>query len=308
MTGMTSDSDISVSVTMPTDRADNGGADNGEADATTEPSVVTLTTEAYEQILARIKYLEEHAPQQPTPQQPASIKQRNIRLSKHLYDGVRDDNKILNWLSAMRAQFDVNEMNLGEPLKESDKVIVASASLIGNARQQYDAYVDRLGRFITYDSFALWIKDTFSPSDMVGKAMLDYCTIGQSASETLEQYYIRFINIVSRLKSLPGPAFQAHDFAAGLRREYSELLATYTDMSNYEDITLQVIVDRLYQQMRLRKLVEDPHRLPSAKSLENRISGTAVTTQFQRKKSETSSIAKMPARSTVAKSDTLSDG
>jgi hypothetical protein len=88
MTGMTSDSDISA--IMPNDKADNGGADNGEADAIAEPSVVTLTTEAYEQILAQIMYLEEHVPQQPA-------KQRNIRLSNHEYDGIRDNDKILKW-------------------------------------------------------------------------------------------------------------------------------------------------------------------------------------------------------------------
>ena len=84
MTRMTSDSDISAS--MPTDKVDNGGAD-----ITAELSVVTLTTDEYEQILVRIKYLEEHVLQQPT-----AIKQRNIKLSKHQYDGIRDNDKITN--------------------------------------------------------------------------------------------------------------------------------------------------------------------------------------------------------------------
>ena len=221
--------------------------------ADTPPS---LTPEQrVELLLNRISELERQVPDQPAK----TIKQRRIQISTQTYSGERNQDKLYDWLDHQENQFDLNEMSIGQALTDKEKIAMTVATLQGDAFRKYRAHLRLAQRFETYKEFETWITRTFAPYDAEGRAMMAYRSLKQSDSETLDHYVNRFNTILERWtdkETLPKPSVQVADFVQGLRPNLSELLSVYPDISNFKDLDIPKIVDRLYQQMRIKQLRE----------------------------------------------------
>src|SRR5436305_10754972 len=84
-------------------------------------------------VLTRIQELEqqieEQRPHQPMPS-PAERKGRKLIFGQQFaFDGSRDDQKVITWLSKVDNQIRMNVRACGEPLEEDDKSMIAENHL-----------------------------------------------------------------------------------------------------------------------------------------------------------------------------------
>src|SRR5438552_11328019 len=101
------------------------------------------------------------------------------------------------------------------------------------AIRQYDAQVQSNGPFQTYQALTDWLRATYVASDSLAHTRQQYRHCIQRPNETIEQYYLRFTEIVNK--------WQVSDFVEGLDAEHAELLAKYGDISTYEGVTVQEV-------------------------------------------------------------------
>src|SRR5437667_4428928 len=92
-----------------------------------------------------------------------------------------------------------------------------------------------------------------APCDSLACTRQQYRHCTQRPNETIEQYYLRFTEIVNKLDKKPEESWQVSDFVEGLDAEHAELLAKYGDISTYEGVTVQEVRSRLTRTLRLKK-------------------------------------------------------
>ena len=98
-----------------------------------------------------------------------------------------------------------------------------------------------------------WLCATYVASDSLMCTCQQYRYYIQRPNETIEQYYLRFTEMVNKLDKKPEESWQVSDFVEGLDGEHAELLAKYGDISTYEGVTVQEVRSRLTRTLRLKK-------------------------------------------------------
>lgn len=206
-------------------------------------------------VLTRIQELEqqieEQRPHQPMPS-PAERKGRKLIFGQpFVFDGSRDDQKVITWLSKVDTQIRINDRAIGDPLEEEDKIMIAENHLDETPLRQYTIKIQQDGRFTTYDDFTKWIREFYAPSDLLGHYRQQYRRCRQQQDETVEAYYLRFTELVAKLDKPPELSWQVSDFVNGLQYEFSKDLQQYDDMSDFKKITLTEVLKRLSRSARL---------------------------------------------------------
>ena len=202
-------------------------------------------------LLRRIAELERQIEEQ-RPQQPTQGKGRKLIFGQpFIFDGSRDDQKVITWLSKVDTQIRMNERAFGEPLEDEDKILIAESHLGETPLRQYNVKIEQDGRFTTYDDFTEWIRDFYAPSDLLAYYRQQYRRCRQGKEETVDSYYLRFTEIVAKLDEKPRISWQVSDFVNGLQSKYSEMLQQYEDMSNFKAVTMNDVLKRLNRSARL---------------------------------------------------------
>ena len=213
-----------------------------------EPSgeeTVSLTQRQYDAIMQRIAELEAREPQRPPEK---AVKLPTGKPSK--FNGERDDQKARLWLSEVDTQVRMH-MRMDRGMKEEDKLIIAESFLGDIAREQYNSKISIDGPFTTYIAFRDWMLEAYAPSDLIAKYRTSYRSCRQKDGESIEDYYLRFTTIVSKLDKKPEVSWQVSDFVLGLRNEYAEKLNQFEDISTYENLTVKMVMERLSRSVRL---------------------------------------------------------
>jgi len=226
-----------------------------------EPERSTSTSandDVYQALMDRIEELErnqrEAQPQTPAPNIGTKHSRRLTRSMEFSFDGtVREGHELRTWLSRMDMEIRWNARGLGGLVDEEDKLLLAEMHLGGTAIRQYDAQVQSNGPFQTYQALTDWLRATYVASDSLARTRQQYRHCIQRPNETIEQYYLRFTEIVNKLDKKPEESWQVSDFVEGLDAEHAELLAKYGDISTYEGVTVQEVRSRLTRTLRLKK-------------------------------------------------------
>jgi hypothetical protein len=210
----------------------------------------------YEALIARINQLErqqrELQPQQPAPQLGTKKKSRKLTFGQPFsFDGSREDQKVITWISRVDTQIRMNAKALGEPLDDEEKLLIAESHLDEAPLRQYNVKVRQDGSFANYEAFAKWIREFYAPSDLLALYRQQYRRCRQRSEETVEQYYLRFTELVNKLDTPPEESWQVSDFVDGLQAEYAERLDRYDDISDYKTVTIKEIMTRLNRTARL---------------------------------------------------------
>jgi hypothetical protein len=210
-------------------------------------------------VLERIQQLkqqlEEQRPQQPAPAAASSSTERKGRKlifgQPFTFDGSRDGQKVITWLSKVDNQICMNARAFGEHLEDEDKVMIAENHLDEAPLRQYNIKVERDGRFATYEAFSKWIHEFYAPSDLLGLYRQQYRRCHQHQDETVEAYYLRFTEFIAKLDKPLDPSWQVSDFVNGLQTNFSKELQQYDDMSDFKKVTLSDVLKRLSRSARL---------------------------------------------------------
>jgi hypothetical protein len=237
---------------------------------------VSLTQRQYDAIMQRITELEAREPQRPSKK---AVKLPTGKPSK--FNGERDDQKARLWLSEVDTQIRM-QMRIAPDMEEEDKLIIAESFLGEVAREQYNSKVSIDGPFLEYTAFRDWMLESYAPSDLIAKYRTSYRSCKQEDGESMEDYYLRFTTIVSKLDKKPEVSWQVSDFILGLHRDYAEKLNQFEDVSTYEKLTVKMVMERLSRSVRLsgghpihrqhNSNGNRDHSSSSSKPFENRVS------------------------------------
>src|SRR5947199_484606 len=242
-----------------------------------------LTPTDISALLRRIEELERQVEEQ-RPQQPAASKGRKLIFGQPFtFEGSRDDQKVITWLSKVDNQIRMNARAFGDPLEEEDKIIIAENHLGEIPLRQYNVKIERDGRFTTYKDFTMWIRDFYAPSDLLAHYRQQYRCCRQGKDESVEAYYLRFTELVAKLDKAPDPSWQVSDFVHGLQSQYSDALHLYEDMSDFKTVTTNDIMKSLNRAARLA----GNRNKTNEKPVEQRISSNSKS-PFKSKKSSNS--------------------
>ena len=214
-----------------------------DAISETPPSV---SQENYEALLARIAELERQL-----PQRPARTTTKFTAGKPFKFEGERNDQRVMLWLSEVDTQIKIQSRITGDVMEEVDKLLIAESFLEDRARRHYNAKVKQDGEFTTYEDFKTWMRKFYAPSDLIAKYRHAYRNCRQRADEGLEEYYLRFTEIVHRMDKTPEESLQVSDFVSGLQSIYAEKLGQFVDISDYENVTLTEVMERLTRTLRL---------------------------------------------------------
>jgi hypothetical protein len=206
---------------------------------------VSLTQRQYDAIMQRITELEAREPQRPSKK---AVKLPTGKPEK--FNGERDDQKARLWLSEVDTQIRM-QMRMEPDMEEEDKLIIAESFLGEIAREQYNSKVSIDGPFLEYTAFRDWMLEAYAPSDLIAKYRTSYRSCKQKDGESIEDYYLRFTTIVSKLDKKPEVSWQVSDFILGLHRDYAEKLNQFEDVSTYEKLTVKMVMERLSRSVRL---------------------------------------------------------
>src|SRR5215471_5515431 len=153
----------------------------------------------------------------------------------------------------MDVHLQVNAMSVGRELQESEKITIAISYLENTPQRQYDTKTTKDGPFATYEDFRSWIRQYYCPPDLLARYRYEYREIAQDDNESLHNYQLRFEELVNRLDERPSLSWQVSDFIVGLRRKFRDRLDKYDDMSDFKNVTVQQIVERIMRSMRLAR-------------------------------------------------------
>src|SRR5436305_11972737 len=163
-------------------------------------------------VLTRIQELEQQIEEQRPHQSMPSLAERKGRKlifgQSFVFDGSRDDQKVIMWLFKVDTQIRINDRAIEDPLEEEDKIMIAENHLNETSLRQYTIKIQQDGRFTTYDDFANWIREFYAPSDLLGHYRQQYRRCRQQQDETVEAYYLRFTELVAKLDKPPELSWQ----------------------------------------------------------------------------------------------------
>src|SRR5579871_5492782 len=97
------------------------------------------------------------------------------------------------WLSEVDTQIKIQSRS--GVLMEEDTVLIADSFLEETARRHYNFKVRQDGEFKSY-AFKAWMLKYYAPSDLIAKCRQAYRNCRQHQDEGLEDYYLRFTEIV----------------------------------------------------------------------------------------------------------------
>ena len=243
------------------EQATNEQATNEQANEQATPS----NEEILQALQARIEQLEQQV-QRAQVQQPAgqlgTKKPSKLQFGPAFtFEGSHDENEIDEWLSKIEGLIRVNDKVRGEKVDDEEKILIAEQHLSGAALRQY-ILKGREQPFESFDSLVSWLRDYYTPKDILAKYRYAYKSIRQEDDETIDQYHLRFTELVSRMDVRPDPSLQVSDFVFGLHHTFSKTLAQYGDMSDFKNVKLGDVVDRLKRNQRMtgtRKNIQE-HR------------------------------------------------
>ena len=110
-------------------------------------------------------------------------------------------------------------MRMDSGMKEEDKLIIAESFLGDITREQYNSKVSIDGPSTTYIAFRDWMLEAYVPSDLIAKYRTSYHLCKQKDGESIEDYYLRFTTLISKLDQKPAVSWQVSDFVLGLCSE-----------------------------------------------------------------------------------------
>jgi len=134
---------------------------------------------------------------------------------------------------------------------EDDKLTIAESYLEDKARRQYNVKVMKSGQFETYDLFKKWMLDFYAPPDVILAHRDTYNSMKQRQDESVDQYYLRFSEAVSNLDDPPTETWQVSDFIRGLQTHSAKYLASFVDLVDFKNITVEQVNERLTRAIRL---------------------------------------------------------
>ena len=73
----------------------------------------------------------------------------------------------------------------------------------------------------------------------------------QYKNERVDEYYTRFMEIVSKLDVKPLPTHQVSKFVFGLQNGYKKILSQYADMSTFQNVTMEMVFERINRGVRM---------------------------------------------------------
>ncbi|HMD14798.1 MAG TPA: hypothetical protein VKI62_09250, partial [Bacteroidota bacterium] len=120
---------------------------------------------------------------------------------------------------------------------EEEKILITEQHLSGAALRQY-VLKGKEEPFGTFDDLARWLRGYYTPKDVLAKYRYAYKGCRQRENETIDQYHLRFTELVSRMDVRPDKSLQVSDFVYGLQPTFAQTLAQYGDMSDFKNVTL----------------------------------------------------------------------
>ena len=100
----------------------------------------------------------------------------------------------------------MNERLHGDSLEEEDKILIAEQHFDDTPLRYYHARIKQEKRFGNYAAFAKWLPVFFTLADTLGKRHLDYDRIKQHENENLNQYQLRFTELLYKPDEQPSPS------------------------------------------------------------------------------------------------------
>ena len=163
---------------------------------------------------------------------------------------------------------------IGTALDEDHKILIAVSFLGEVPRREYDVKIARDGKFRTYKEFETWIREYYSPQDLIAHYRDQYCDCKQQSGETFDRYHLRFSEILNKLDRKPEVTWQVSDFVKGIDKNYKKHLDRHEDMSTFEDVTLDDVVRRMNRSIRMAGETDASLAAKSGKTSSSDGSGT----------------------------------
>jgi len=93
--------------------------------------------------------------------------------------------------------------------------------------------------------------DFYAPPDVILAHHDTYNSMKQSEDKSVDEYYLRFSEAVSNLDDPPKETWQVSDFIRGLQRDSAKYLASFVDLVDFKNITVEQVNERLTRAIRL---------------------------------------------------------
>jgi len=124
------------------------------------------------------------------------------------------------------------------------------------------------------------MRSFYIPLDSLAANRMTYENCKQRENEGVDEYYMRFIDAVSRLDDKPKLSFQVSKFVFGLHKGYQTMLSQYPNMSTFKNVTMEMVFERINRGRRMGhdpvgKPVSNSQQTNNDKSLERRISNNS---------------------------------
>jgi len=87
--------------------------------------------------------------------------------------------------------------------------------------------------------------DFYAPPDVILAHHDTYNSMKQSEDKSVDEYYLRFSEAVSNLDDPPKETWQVSDFIRGLQRDSAKYLASFVDLVDFKNITVEQVNERL---------------------------------------------------------------
>ena len=147
----------------------------------------------------------------------AKRKERKLIFEQSfVFDESRDDQKIIMWLFKVNTQIHINDRAIEDPLEKENKIMIAENHLNEISLRQYIIKIQQDDRFTIYDDFVNWIREFYVSSDLLDHYRQQYRRCRQQQDETVEAYYLRFIELIVKLDKPSELSWQVSDFVNGL--------------------------------------------------------------------------------------------
>jgi aspartyl protease/zinc knuckle protein len=93
--------------------------------------------------------------------------------------------------------------------------------------------------------------DFYAPPDVILAHRDMYNSMKQHQEESVDQYYLRFSEAVSNLDDPPKETWQVSDFIRGLQPSSAKQLASFVDLVDFKNVTVEQVNERLTRAIRL---------------------------------------------------------
>ena len=173
-----------------------------------------------------------------------------------------------------------NEKLRGESIDDEEKLLIVEEHLDDTPLRQYHLKIQQDDEFETYEDFVEWMRTFYVPLDSLAANRMTYENCKQRENEGVDEYYMRFLDAVSRLDVKPLLTLQISKFIFGLQKGYQKILSQYPDMSTYKNVTMEMIFERINRGRRMGhdpvgKSTSNSQQTNNGKSLERRISNNS---------------------------------